>query len=145
MNTEYYLIAPDGNKVKLNIDQMTYSTINPNATMRFTMDASIKSIEKPYQGKFGGCIDKNNYITRVIVNNPAVIVFWNDDTKTVVKCSKEDHFDAEKGVLLAVLKRMQGNPWVAKLLQDWCPVQHDWYDIQLSDVRRKYRGGKKCN
>lgn len=141
---QFYLLAPDGSKAKLAISKMEFDTVNPHSAMFFTMDGSITEVQNPTVGMFGGYINKDNYITRVIVNNPAVIVFWNDGTKTVVKCSKEDHFDAEKGVLLAVLKRMQGNPWVAKLLQDWCPVQHDWYDIQLSDVRRKYRGSKKC-
>ena len=139
---QYYLLTPDGSKIKLDIASMEYNTVNPHSVMSFTMDASVTEVQHPTVGMFGGYINKDNYITRVIVNKPAVIVFWNDGTKTVVKCSKEDHFDAEKGVLLAVLKRIQGNPWVAKLLQDWCPVQHSWYDIQLSDVRRKYRGTK---
>lgn len=45
----------------------------------------------------------------VIFNPPATIVFWSDGTKTVVKCSKNDIFDPEKGLAMAITKRAQGN------------------------------------
>lgn len=35
--------------------------------------------------------------TNVIFNGPATIVFWNDGTKTVVKCSDGDEYDPESG------------------------------------------------
>lgn len=47
--------------------------------------------------------------TRVVFNNPATIVFWNDGTKTVVKCSKDDVFDRDKGFVYAVLKKTLGS------------------------------------
>lgn len=40
-------------------------------------------------------------IKRVIFNPPATIVFWNDDSKTVVKTSPHDEYDKEKGILWA--------------------------------------------
>lgn len=53
---------------------------------------------------------KNEFtIRKVIFNNPATIVFWNDDTKTVVKCGKRDTFDCEKGVAMAIAKKALGN------------------------------------
>lgn len=53
---------------------------------------------------------KNEFtIRKVIFNNPATIVFWNDDTKTVVKCGKRDTFDCEKGIALAIAKKALGN------------------------------------
>ena len=48
-------------------------------------------------------------IKKVIFNNPATIVIWDDDTKTVVKCSKCDTFDPEKGLAMAISKRVFGN------------------------------------
>lgn len=47
-------------------------------------------------------------IEKVIFNEPATIVFWNDDTKTVVKCDKDDIFDPEKGLAMAVAKKTLG-------------------------------------
>lgn len=48
-------------------------------------------------------------IDRVIVNGPATIVFWNDGTKTVVKCGEDETWDDEKAIAMAVLKRLYGN------------------------------------
>ena len=48
-------------------------------------------------------------IKNVIFNYPATIVFWNDDTKTVVKCDERDKFDPEKGITMAFFKKMHGN------------------------------------
>lgn len=50
-----------------------------------------------------------NDIKDVIYNNPATIVFWKDGTKTVVKCSDNEDFDAEKGLALCIIKKMYNN------------------------------------
>ena len=47
-------------------------------------------------------------IKRVIFNDPATIVFWEDGTKTVVK-AHGDEFDEEKGLAMAIAKRALGN------------------------------------
>ena len=47
-------------------------------------------------------------IERVIFNDPATIVFWSDGSKTVVKCANEE-FDKEKGLAMAICKRILGN------------------------------------
>lgn len=48
-------------------------------------------------------------ITKVIFNEPATIVFWSDGTKTVVKCCSDEKFDKEKGLAMAISKKMFGN------------------------------------
>lgn len=47
-------------------------------------------------------------IEKVIFNNPATIVIWSDGSKTVVKCANEE-FDKEKGLAMAICKRVFGN------------------------------------
>ena len=47
-------------------------------------------------------------IEKVIFNDPATIVIWSDGTKTVVKCTNEE-FDKEKGLAMAICKRVLGN------------------------------------
>lgn len=48
-------------------------------------------------------------IKKVIFNGPATIVYWSDNTKTVVKCDGEEKFyDAEKGLAMAICKKMLG-------------------------------------
>lgn len=46
---------------------------------------------------------------KVIFSNPATIVLWWDDTKTVVKCSPNDTYDKEKGLALCYMKKLLGN------------------------------------
>ncbi|MEY8366964.1 hypothetical protein AALA22_15135 [Anaerovoracaceae bacterium 41-7] len=45
----------------------------------------------------------------VIFNEPATIVFWDDGTKTIVKCQDGDKFDKEKGLAIAYVKRLFNN------------------------------------
>lgn len=46
---------------------------------------------------------------KVIFNDPATIVLWNDGTKTVVKCQEGDTYDKEKGLALCIAKKALGN------------------------------------
>lgn len=48
-------------------------------------------------------------IKKVIFNPPATIIQWNDGSKTVVKCQNGEPFDAEKGFVMAYLKKLLGN------------------------------------
>lgn len=45
---------------------------------------------------------------KVIFNNPATIVLWDDGDKTVVKKSKGDRYDREKGLAFCYLKKIYG-------------------------------------
>lgn len=47
-------------------------------------------------------------IKKVIFNGPCTIVLWEDKTKTVVRCENEE-FDKEKGLAMAICKKMMGN------------------------------------
>ena len=59
-------------------------------------------------------------IKNVIFNNPATIVFWEDGTKTVVKCQDGDEFDPEKGLAMAIAKKAYGNKG------DYCNKMKKW-------------------
>lgn len=48
-------------------------------------------------------------IKKVIFNDPATIVYWEDGSRTVVKTSKNDIFDPEKGLAMAIAKRTLGD------------------------------------
>ena len=59
-------------------------------------------------------------IKDVIFAPPATIVYWSDGSKTVVKCSKKDVFDPEKGLAMAIAKRCGGNKGsYYKAIQNW--------------------------
>ena len=87
-------------------------------------------------------------IKNVIFNPPATIVFWNDGTKTVVKCQNHEEFDHEKGLAVAFFKKMHGNKGhYFEEIKKWTekykgPVQkevcedskwHIWYKIGMLD------------
>lgn len=48
-------------------------------------------------------------IKRVIFNAPATIVYWSDDSKTVVKCGEGDTYNAETGLAMCISKKYFGN------------------------------------
>lgn len=54
-------------------------------------------------------------IEKVIYNPPATIILWNDGTKTMAKCDKEDTYDKATGFMLCVLKKKYGNKTVKKM------------------------------
>lgn len=93
------------------------------------------------------------HVKRVIINNPATIVLWEDGTKTVCKCAKGDTFDAEKGIAMCFLKKMFGNPsQVRKFMKKWIPwmVMSRVKQKDVMNNRKAYNGnstmvrGKKC-
>ena len=58
------------------------------------------------KGLGGSCMIRNvPVITRCIINDPAVVVFWSDGTKTVGKCMGNDEFDPEIGLAMAISRK----------------------------------------
>lgn len=68
-------------------------------------------------------------IKNVILNDPAVIVLWEDDTKTVVKAQGEK-FDPEKGLAMAISKKALGN-------------KHSYYGVFLKNIPGLKKKGAK--
>lgn len=52
-------------------------------------------------------------IKEITINEPAMIVFWKDGTKTVVKAQEGEAFDEEKGLAMAYAKKALGNNYAA--------------------------------
>lgn len=46
---------------------------------------------------------------RVIFSPPATICFWEDGTKTIVKCTENDNYDPQIGIAMCILKHCCGN------------------------------------
>lgn len=68
-------------------------------------------------------------IKNVILNDPAVIVMWEDGTKTVVKAQGEE-FDPEKGLAMAISKKAFGN-------------KHSYYGVFLKNIPGLKKKGAK--
>lgn len=70
--------------------------------------ASDVAITAALNSRFGPST-KLPKIKKVIFNNPATIVMWADETKTVVKAQNNEIFDPEKGLAMAITKKALGN------------------------------------
>ena len=71
--------------------------------------AGLYSAVRAINYMYGTAGVKNLKIEDVKFNGPATIVFWNDGTKTIVKCGKDDALDKEKGLAMAICKKVMGN------------------------------------
>ena len=79
------------------------------------------------------------YITKVIYQNPATIVFWSDGTKTVSKCDENDTYDEEKGLILCIMKKVFPNKNIGTLLGMWTSGSAETYGkntITLKQARK---------
>ena len=75
--------------------------------------------------------DIRRLIKKVKFNPPATIVFWTDNTKTVVKCKGED-YDPEKGLAMCISKKVLGDKGnYYEVFKKWLPKEDD------SDVVQK--------
>lgn len=60
-------------------------------------------------------------IRDVIFSDPATVVFWNDNTKTVVKTRGGEKYDKEKGLAMAIIKKITGNTRnYYEIFKEWC-------------------------
>lgn len=58
---------------------------------------------------FSFSMNYRHQIKKVIFNDPATIIFWEDGSKTVVKCQPDDKYDKMTGFAMACAKYMFGN------------------------------------
>ena len=144
------LITKNGTKIVVNIDSLE---LFGDGLTKFegciigiqTVEPKLSDLEKDYCQKdvelqmdlyrtilnstYGTKASKTNYIPEiknVIFNDPATIVFWEDGTKTVVKCQDGDEFDPEKGLAMAIVKKTYGNKGsYCNQLKKWLPNEPD--------------------
>lgn len=65
-------------------------------------------IYKQYSRLIGGAGFIWEKPSRVIYNPPATIVYWNDGSRTVVKCSRGVEYDPYVGFCVAIAKKAYG-------------------------------------
>ena len=82
----------------------------------------------------------SNNIKKVIFNCPATIIFWDDGSKTLVKCTEKDTFDYEKGLAMAIAKKNLGNDF-RKTFKKWLPKEPKKIEHTLTVLFNAY---EKC-
>ena len=99
--------------------------------------------------------DIRRLIKNVKFNPPATIVFWTDNTKTVVKCKGED-YDPEKGLAMCICKKVLGDKGnYYEVFKKWLPKEEEtesnlpkiafkpetWtFDLKPIDINKKLFG-----
>ena len=70
-------------------------------------DSDVTSTRIAYNNMYKNT--QMSLIKNVIFNDPATIILWNDGSKTVVKCGEGEVYDPEKGLAMAISKKVLGN------------------------------------
>ena len=154
MNFDGTLIMKNGTKIPVTIDyiETTAADTFPKFEGHITGTAKV-SYRSLYDIKNDDEVPRNIYrnilnstygmsssnipeIKNVIFNDPATIVFWEDGTKTVVKCQDGDEFDPEKGLAMAIAKKAYGNKGnYCNKLKKWLPKEEsDDTNSSLSSI-----------
>ena len=74
-------------------------------------------------------------IKKVIFNEPATIVIWDDGTKTVAKCSEGDTYSEWSGLAFCICKKLMGDEF-HKVFKHWCDrddIRKPIYDVRHTD------------
>lgn len=108
------------NLIRRNGANIISERLDPDAVHEITLeipdkprvwyDDAISALGYSHQAYTDYCRNswkKKLEIEKVIFNDPATIIYWNDGTKTVVKCEGEE-FDPEKGMAMAIAKKFLG-------------------------------------
>ena len=80
-------------------------------------------------------------IMNVIFNDPATVVFWSDNTKTVVKCQDCDTYSKEMGLAMCICKKYFNNkPNFNNEFKKW--IKEEKNTIDVTNMRKKL--GEYC-
>ena len=131
-----------------NIDALLYYIKGPDKSLSTNKETAERSDYMLYY-------DIRRFIKKVKFNPPATIVFWTDNTKTVVKCNGED-YDPEKGLAMCICKKVLGDKGnYYEVFKKWLPKEEEtesdlpkiafkpetWtFDLKPIDVNKKLFG-----
>lgn len=101
--------------------------VNPLVDRAFVGD--IFEVGEELIGSVHLMLNVGTSIRNVIFSGPATIVFWNDGTKTVVKCQPGDDYDRHMGLAMACAKKLLGNTGsYYEVFKKWIPGAYQ--DVQ---------------
>ena len=108
--------------------------VNPLVDRAFVGD--IFEVGEELIGSVHLMLNVGTSIRNVIFSGPATIVFWNDGTKTVVKCQPGDDYDRHMGLAMACAKKLLGNTGsYYEVFKKWIPGAYQ--DVQSAQTDSK--------
>ena len=85
----------------------TYVTNNSYAGDSFSIERILRDLYCSRPAEVNSIIMPS--IDKVIFNEPATIILWDDGSKTVVKCTDGEEYDPAIGFAMAYVKKAYGN------------------------------------
>lgn len=101
-------LSYNNNNVFITSGKLTRNTLSLEMEISDKYTSKTRNVEDLISMLFGEDI-KLELIEKVIFNDPATVIIWADGTKTVVKCQDGETYDPEKGLAMALVKKMCGN------------------------------------
>lgn len=95
-----YFVGSNGQQIPLKVESVDF---NPGYIGPEIHGYLFRDFEVAFSKK------SDSQIKKVIFNDPATIVIWHDDTKTVVKCQPGDTYSKELGLAMCISKKFLGN------------------------------------
>lgn len=129
--------TPLGEKFEVRMDEFINPRLEVEHDYTFSPYAVLAKTKFCFTGKAESFVlemnpeEKHPEIENVIYHDPAVIVFWKDGTKTIVKTNDES-YDPEKGLAMAISKKVYGNKGnYYEEFKKWLPktVEKDTPDV----------------
>jgi hypothetical protein len=83
-------------------------------------------------------------VKKIIFNDPATIILWNDGSKTVVKAHNEP-FDPEKGVAMCFMKKACDNKAsFNNVFKKWIPEEEVEFETYAKTELDTYEGAARA-
>jgi len=124
-------------KVDNSIDKLTKAVLNSCYGMKAKAITIDKNTFEPNKVELG--------IKKVIFNDPATVVIWGDGNKTVVKCSEYDSYDPEKGLAMAICKKVLGEKQYKNVFKTWSrPEEEKEIAKQKADFEKFIDAWNEC-
>ncbi len=132
----------DVNKLRVHGDGIAFGAAWNPGKVTYHLDVESAFGHNRFPGAFV-YVDKDGQIKmarikQVMYSNPATIVFWDDGTKTTVKCYKDDVYNPETGLVMCVLKKVYGTTKVKDFIDAWIPKNVE-YKTRVKPVIRSLR------
>lgn len=139
-NSSYYLSNPNDAEISGIVNIFVNDCKNYDACcqeeLRYFRSDIISTMEvwnKMFSDK------KSPSITKVLYSNPATIVFWEDGTKTVVKCQEGDKYSYAEGIMHAIIRKMFGNNKQYSDILKWISTAEEYdktYEAVFKEEKR---------
>lgn len=111
----------------------------------FSNKTAIDILDKIQSDYFNKFLNRMPVITRLIVDKPAVVACWSDNTKTVSRMMDEgEHFDPEIGLAMCISKKyyeILGFPYPRSAFKN--QVENAYYKKDKTNLKKKTESEEK--